>query len=83
MKKDDVDEEMKPEYQREDLGPGMRAKYQQAYAEGTNLIILDPDVAKAFPSGESVNEALRSLMDIAQRSVKPVKPSSRRAKAHG
>jgi len=50
---------MKNEY---DFSKGVRGKYAKQYAEGTNVILLDPDVAKAFPTSESVNEALRSLI---------------------
>jgi hypothetical protein len=50
---------MKKEY---DFSKGVRGKYAKQYAEGTNVILLDPDVAKAFPTSESVNKALRSLM---------------------
>ena len=44
----------------------MRGKYAQRYKQGTNLVLLDPDVADAFPTGDSVNEALRLLMRIAE-----------------
>ncbi|MGC8491431.1 MAG: hypothetical protein ACP5SH_06815 [Syntrophobacteraceae bacterium] len=77
MKKDDSDE-LRPEYRREDLGSGVRGKYLEAYREGTNLVLLSPDVAKAFPTEEAVNRALRSLIEVAQRSVAPTKRSARR-----
>ena len=60
-------EEMRKEYKREDLGKGIRGKYVEEYKKGTNLILLSPDVAKAFPDDDSVNEALRSLMKIARQ----------------
>lgn len=50
---------MKKEY---DFSKGIRGKYAKQYAEGTNVILLDPDVAKAFPTSESVNKALRKLI---------------------
>ena len=62
MKKADADE-FRPEYCREDLGKGVRGKYLESFRSGTNLVLLDADVAKAFPTDESVNEALRSIMD--------------------
>jgi hypothetical protein len=68
MKKDKTDD-LRPEYQREDLGPGIRGKFYESYQEGTNLVLLSPDVAKAFPTEEAVNNALRSLIELAQRSV--------------
>jgi hypothetical protein len=58
MKPDDEDEEMLPEY---DLTGGVRGKYVERYRQGTNVILLDPDVAENFPTSESVNEALRRL----------------------
>lgn len=42
----------------------MRGKYADGYAAGTNIVKLDPDVAKVFPDSESVNEALRALITI-------------------
>ncbi|MBW1691905.1 MAG: hypothetical protein DRG87_13140 [Deltaproteobacteria bacterium] len=76
MKKAKSDE-LRPEYRREDLGPGVRGKYLGDYRSGTNLVLLSPDVAKAFPTEDAVNDALRSLIDVAQRSVGPTKRSSR------
>ncbi len=79
MKKDEVDE-LRTGYRREDLGPGVRGMYLEAYRAGTNLVLLSPDVAKAFPTGEAVNEALRSLIEVARRSVVPTKRSGRQRK---
>jgi hypothetical protein len=62
-------DELRPEYKREELGEGVRGKYFEEYNKGTNLVLLSPDVAKAFPTEEAVNQALRSLIEIAQRSV--------------
>ena len=74
-------EEMRKEYMREDLGKGIRGKYIKEYKKGTNLVLLSPDVAAAFPDDASVNEALRGLLKVAQQSVDRIKHSSRRAKA--
>jgi hypothetical protein len=49
---------MLPEY---DLTGGVRGKYVERYRQGTNVILLDPDVAEKFPTSESVNDALRRL----------------------
>ena len=68
MKKTKADE-LRPEYKKEDLGRGIRGKYLKSYRSGTNLVLLKPDVAKAFPTDESVNDALRSLLKVAKRSV--------------
>ena len=57
MKRDD-DDDMLPEY---DLTGGVRGKYVERYRQGTNVVLLDPDVAEKFPTSESVNEALRRL----------------------
>jgi len=62
-------EEMRKEYKREDLGKGIRGKYLEEYKKGTNLVLLSPDVAAAFPDDASVNEALRSLLKIARQST--------------
>ena len=63
--RDDLRDKMLPEY---DLRGGERGKYARRYAEGSNVVVLSPDVAEAFPNSESVNEALRVLKDIADRS---------------
>lgn len=60
---------MRKEYRREDLGKGIRGKYFEEYKKGTNLVLLCPDVAAAFPDDASVNDALRSLMKIAQQTT--------------
>ncbi|QQS54858.1 MAG: hypothetical protein IPM89_03170 [Candidatus Competibacteraceae bacterium] len=62
-------DELRPEYKREDLGMGVRGKYYQVYQEGTNLVLLSPEVAAAFPTEKAVNDALQSLIDIAKRST--------------
>ena len=56
-----------PEY---DFSQGVRGKYAKRYAEGTNVVLLSPDVAKYFPNSSAVNEALRGLVEIARRSAK-------------
>lgn len=58
-KRDDLG--MKNEY---DFSRGIRGKYAKAYASGTNVVILDPEVAKVFHDSRSVNAALRSLLSI-------------------
>ena len=56
--------EMRAEY---DFSGGERGKYAKRFAEGTNIIILDPDVAELFPDSQTVNEVLRALSKIADR----------------
>jgi hypothetical protein len=69
MKKAKVSDELRTEYRREDLGQGIRGKYFESYRKGSNLVLLSPDVAKVFPTEEAVNEVLRSLIDLAQKST--------------
>jgi uncharacterized DUF497 family protein len=70
MKKEtdhELEDELCPEYDFSQLQGGVRGKYAERYQAGTNLVLLDPDVAQAFPTAEAVNEALRLLIQIAQR----------------
>lgn len=60
---------LRPEYRRADLGHGVRGKYLQQHTQGTNLVLLQPEVAKAFPTAAAVNKALRSLMTPSRRSA--------------
>ena len=57
------DSEMLEEY---DFGGGMRGKYAARFAEGANVVVLDPDVAEVFTDSDSVNQALRALAGIIQ-----------------
>jgi hypothetical protein len=57
------DEEMRNHY---DFSDGVRGKYALRYAEGTNVVVLDPDVARLFPNREAVNETLRAVAEIVQ-----------------
>ena len=69
MKKevDELEDELRPEYDFAQMVGGVRGKYVERYRAGTNLVLLDPDIAQAFPTDASVNEALRLLLQIAQR----------------
>jgi len=68
MKKDikiEMEDELRPEYNlRELLKRGVRGKYVERYRAGTNLVLLAPDVAEAFPTEETVNQALRLVMEL-------------------
>jgi hypothetical protein len=55
---DDSDLELRPSY---DFSKGERGKYAARYREGTNIVVLDPDVAKIFKTSEAVNDALREI----------------------
>jgi hypothetical protein len=63
----EMDDELRPEYDFSQLQGGVRGKYVERYRKGTNLVLLDTDVAQAFPTQDDVNNALRLLMQIAQR----------------
>ncbi len=67
MKKMRKDQDMLEEY---DFSKGIRGKYAKRYAEGTNVIVIEPDVAKYFPDHDSVNQALRSLSEIIKKRKK-------------
>ncbi len=68
MKKDlktEMDDELRPEYDLQKLlRNGVRGKYAERYRAGTNLVLLAPDVAEAFPNEEMVNEALRLVIQL-------------------
>lgn len=65
-----MDDDLRPEYQRSDLGKGIRGKHYQAYQQGTNVVLLDPDVAAHFKDAQAVNHALRLLIQLAGQEVK-------------
>ena len=72
MKKDidpEMTDELLPEYDFAHMAGGVRGKYVERYRQGTNLVLLDPDVAEAFPNEEAVNNALRMLIQIAEHKV--------------
>lgn len=62
----EIEDELRPEYDFSQLEGGVIGKYIERYRAVTNLVLLDPDVAQAFPTEEAVNEALRLLMKVAQ-----------------
>ncbi len=65
-------EEMRPEYRREDFGKMTRGKYAKQVKAASNVVVLTPQVAKAFPNGAAVNQALLGLLEIAKSAnVKP------------
>ncbi len=62
-------DELRPEYDlRHLLRNGIQGKYAQRYEEGTNIVLLAPDVAKAFPTQTAVNEALRLVIELGKLS---------------
>ena len=66
------DDELRPEYRRSDFGPMVRGKYAARIAEESNVIVLEPEVAKVFTNDKAVNEALRGLIKIAESTARPV-----------
>lgn len=66
-------DEMRAEY---DLRGGVRGRYFAEYQKGTNLILLDPDVAKSFPDSEAVNQALRKVISEKRVTEKRLKKSA-------
>ena len=63
-----------------DFSGGVRGKYAKRYAEGTNVVVLDPDVADVFKNAESVNETLRAvarIIDLQSHKARPVGRTSR------
>jgi hypothetical protein len=64
-RKNNTKDELRPEYDlRELLKRAVRGKYAKRYQAGTNLVLLDPDVRKAFRSGRAVNDALRLVIEL-------------------
>ena len=62
MSKTSEDNDMRPEY---DFSKGVRGKHCRAYQQDSNVVFLEPDIAKVFKDSESVNHALRMLMELA------------------
>ncbi len=62
------DPEMLDDY---DFSQGVRGKYVARFAQGSNVVVLAPDVAAIFPDSESVNRALRMLAEVAGKSITP------------
>jgi|GEM_PF-1199068 len=60
------DDDLQPEY---DFSGAVRGKYYERYQQGTNVVLLDPDVAQTFKDSESVNRALRLLVDLARHEI--------------
>jgi hypothetical protein len=80
MKKAKVPDELRPVYKRGDFGIGVRGKFFDEYSRGTNLVLLSPDVSQVFSSEEAVNDALRSLISLAEKSTSRTKRSTGSAK---
>lgn len=75
-------DELRPEYKRSDFTSLVRGKYAARLSQATNVVLLDPLVARAFPNDRAVNEALRGLLRSNKEAARPTTRSTRtRAKA--
>ncbi len=76
-------DELRAEYKRSDFPEGfVRGKYADRIREASNIVVLTPEVAEAFPNKEAVNSALQSLIELAQKTTRPKRRSTERAKEH-
>ena len=74
----DDSDELRREYDFGEMQGGVRAKYLRRYRAGTNLALLDPDVAAAFPTDEAVKQALRTVLSAASAMRRVRRPTSRK-----
>jgi len=74
-------DELRVEYDLSQLKGGVRGKYYHEATAGTNLVLIEPDLANVFPDSESVNRALRLLADTAQSAI--TKKAARRKPSNG
>jgi len=75
--------ELRPEYRRDDLGKGVRGRYLARYRKGANLVLLNDEVAKAFPTAAAVNEALSGLLELARQATTGSRIRTPRKRAAG
>ena len=68
--KSELNDWSRPEYKRSDLGEMVRGKYASRIRSSTNVIVLDPQVAKVFPNDKAVNDALRGLIKLARSAAR-------------
>src|SRR5947199_8935338 len=85
---DKISDELRPEYDLSKLTGGVRGKYYKRATAGTTLVLLEPDVAEAFPDGRTINEVLRAVVKVARKQAdaiasglpKPMQPTRSAAK---
>lgn len=75
MKKDK--DELRSEYKRSDFTKLERGKFYPAVAAGTSVVLLEPAIAKAFPTSKAVNEALASLLILTEKTTRITRRSTR------
>jgi hypothetical protein len=68
-----LDDDLRPEYDLSELKGGVRGKYYRQAAAGTNLMLIEPELARVFHDSESVNRALRLLVDTAEAASHPAR----------
>jgi len=73
-------DELRPECNRSDFTTLVRGKYAARLAKGSNIVVLEPEVAEAFPSDKPVNDALRALLEVAAASARLKRRSVERPK---
>ncbi len=73
-------DELRSEYKRSDFGELVRGKYTSRIAASCNVVVLEPQVARAFPNERAVNDALRSLIRVAKASARPTRRGRRPAR---
>ncbi len=79
-KTNEMNDELRPEYDLKSLlKGGVRGKYAKKYRAGTNLVLLEPDVAKAFPNEKAVNDTLRLVMKLNKAHNKTRQAATRQA----
>src|SRR5262245_12363199 len=76
-------DELRSEYQRSDFGKLVRGKYAARLAKATNVIVLEPRVARVFPNDKAVNEALLGLIKVAEAARAPRRSRTRAKAPHG
>lgn len=76
-------DEMRAEYKRSDFTKLERGKFHTEAAKGTSVALLEPTIAKAFPTSQAVNEALQNLLLLTQQTARITRRSSSRVKARG
>lgn len=79
--KNEMDDWLRDEYTRADLGTLVRGKYAKRMAAESNVVVIDPAVAKVFPNEKAVNTALRGLIDLAQAAARPARSRTKLARA--
>ena len=75
--------DMRKEYKRADFSKLERGKFYAEAREGTSVALLEPDIAKAFPTSKAVNEALHGLLSIAEQASRITMPSTGRRVKRG